>query len=207
MHLACDPSRLSQSASNSDMSLSLWDAVCQCTVSEILGSNNSHAAGRCGDWLQMRALLHMKCLELVASCLTSANKLGAPAAGNAMWLLLSLCEYVCIPICESDTCSCDRTSTKMKRTVDASSSSSSVAAAASPQITQLAISDKYAQAEILCPHCCITKIIAAVLHICTSVSSVARPTTIPIPSTDDDILAPHDDYLSVRSAVSHPSLS
>jgi hypothetical protein len=195
MHLACDPSRLSQSSFDADVSMSLWDSVCHCTVSDILSSNNSHAAGRCSDWLQMRALLHMKCPELVDSSLTSANKLGAPAAGNAIWLLLSLCEYVCVPICDSDACSCDQAGAKMKHTVDAPSSSAS----ALPQITQLAISDKYVQTQSLCSYCCIKKIIAAVVHICTSVSSVARPSTIPIPSFDEDILAPHDEYLSVRA--------
>jgi hypothetical protein len=187
--------------------MSLWDTVCHCVISEILGSCSVHAAGRGGDWLQMRALLHTKCPYLIDACLTSANKLGAAAAGNALWLMLSLCEIVLIPLCESDACSCDlgesETKAKKKHHVDVTLSSARAAASAklSSSPIVLDVSDKYVQAQTRCAHCCIKQIAAAISHICTAVSGVACPATICIPSDVDAILLEDDDYLSV---CNHP---
>jgi hypothetical protein len=178
--------------------MSMWAAACLCTVSEILGSNNSHAAGRDSNWLEMRDWLHMKCPELVASCLSSSNKLGALAAGSAMWLLVTLCECVCVPLCQSDACSCDRTGAKKQHSVVASSQSA-LAATVSPSSAHISLSDTYVRAQVLCPYCCISRLTAAIVHICTSISTVARPTTIPIPSADDEVLEPDDEYLIVRT--------
>ncbi len=179
--------------------MSLWDTVCHCVISEILGSCSVHAAGRVSDWLQMRALLHMKCPHLIDACLTSANKLGAAAAGNAMWLMLILCENVLIPICESDACICDlsESETKTKRMHRDKMMSTSATEGASLSAIELAVSDKYVQTQTRCAYCCIKHITATVSHICTAVSGVACPATILIPSDDDTVLRDDDDYLSV----------
>jgi hypothetical protein len=214
--VTCGSSKRAPQTSAADAIFQMWDVVCHCTVSEILGSSNAHRAGRGGDWLHMRALLHTKCSDIVDACLTSANELGAAAAGNALWLLASLCEYVLIPICESDSCSCDRvhSGAKAKKShivdvaVSALSSTSSspssslttaaAAAAAAAETVQMAVSDKYIHTQIRCAHCCIKTITSAVSHICTAISAVARPTTIPIPNGDEAVLRDDDDYLCVR---------
>jgi hypothetical protein len=218
IQVTCGSSKRAPQTSAADAIFQMWDVVCHCTVSEILGSSSAHSAGRGGDWLHMRALLHMKCSDIVNACLTSANDLGAAAAGNALWLLASLCEYVLIPICESDCCSCDRVhsgaNAKKNHIVDAglsalSSTSSSpssssttaaapVAPAAAAETVQMAVSDKYIHMQIRCAHCCIKTITSAVSHICTAISAVARPTTIPIPNGEEDVLRDDDDYLCVR---------
>ena len=180
----------------------MWDVACQCTVSEILGSSNAYTAGRGGDWLQMRALLHMKCADIVTCCLTATNKLGASAAGNALWLFVSLCECVLIPLCGSDACTCNDFNAPDAK-VKAKKKLPSDAAAVPSSPAELAVSDKYIQAQTLCPHCCLKKITSGISHICTSVSSVTRPATIPIPNGDEDVLRDDDDYLSVSYVALH----
>jgi hypothetical protein len=214
IQVTCGSSKRAPQTSAADATFQMWDVVCHCTVSEILGSSSAHSAGRGGDWLHMRALLHMKCSDIVNACLTSANVLGAAAAGIALWLLACLCEYVLIPICESDSCSCNLVhsgaKTKKNHIVDAalsalssissspSSPSTTAAAAASAETVQMHVSDKYIHTQIRCARCCIKTITSAVSHICTAISAVARPTTIPIPNGDEEILRDDDDYLCVR---------
>jgi hypothetical protein len=195
LRITCDPSRLTQSCSdNAMLRLSFWDAISLCTVSLVLCSSSAHFAGRNSDWMHLRALLHVKCYQIVDSCMISANKLGASAAGNAIWMMMHICEHALIPVCGSDTCSCvaDNTLTAKKRAKDVE------AAPLPPSSVEIAISSKYTQEPIPCPYCCIKRITNAVTHICASVSSISRPTTIPVPSHRDDVLDEDDEYLSVR---------
>jgi len=125
---------------------------------------------------------------------------------------------VLIPLCAGDACACDAVDAKAKAkkklpgdaaTSASASSSSASASSSSPSSSSssssssasssadLQVSDKYIQSPTLCPHCCLKRITAAVSHICTSVSSVTRPATIPIPTGSEELLRDDDDYLSV----------
>jgi hypothetical protein len=135
--------------------------------------------------------------------MVSANKLGASAAANAIWMLMNICEHALIPVCGSDTCLCgtaDKRIIAKKRTGDVGDVG---AAPLPPSSVEFAVSSKYAQEPIPCPYCCIKKITNVVTHICASVSSISRPTTIPVPSHIDAVLDEDDEYLSVRDSFRH----
>jgi hypothetical protein len=198
LRVTCDPSRLTQSCSdNAMLRLSLWDSISLCTILHVLCSSSAHSAGRSSDWMHLRALLHVKCYQIVGNCMISANKLGASAAANAIWMLMNICEYALIPVCGSDTCLCG---TADKRLIAKKRAGDVEAAPLLPSSVEIAVSSKYTQEPIPCPYCCIKKITNAVTHICASVSSISRPTTIPVPSRSDAVLDDDDEYLSVRDS-------
>jgi hypothetical protein len=173
----------------------LWNSACHCIVSEILSSCSAHSAGQNTEWLQMRELLQMQCSGIVTSCLAAIDALGAAVAGNGLWLLLTLCENALIPVCSSDRCTCSFDSVQAlsptKQYIHVEAPVSSLPPG------DLAVSDKYAKTLYRCPYCCIKQSTAALSHVCTSISFVARPSSISIPSGGEDCLKDDDDYLSV----------